>query len=275
MMMLITLALLVSYIYSTLTVFGLPGNDFFWELSTLIVIMLLGHWIEMKSAMGASKALESLISLMPKVAHRLNEQGDITEIPVSDLKVNDRILVKPGENIPIDGIVYEGKSSVNESILTGESMPVEKTINDDVIGGSINGEGVLKFTVSKIGDETFLSQVVKLVRDAQSSKSKTQRLADVAAKWLFYIAVAAGVITYVAWIASGETIALALERTVTVVIISCPHALGVAIPLVTSVSTSIAAKRGLLIKDRAAFEGARKINAVVFDKTGTLTLGEF
>jgi Cu2+-exporting ATPase len=275
MMTLIAFAISVSYIYSSLTVFLSIGSDFFWELATLIVIMLLGHWIEMKSVMGASKALDELLKLMPEEAHLILENGESESVPVKRLKTGDNVLVKPGEKIPIDGIVYDGNSEVNEAMITGESVPVEKSDGDEIIGGSINGEGILKFKVNKVGDETYLSQVVKLVREAQESKSQTQRLADTAAKWLFYLALSAGTITFVVWMIVGKDISFAMERAVTVIIISCPHALGLAIPLVTSVSTSIGAKRGLLIRDRNAFENARKINSVVFDKTGTLTKGEF
>jgi len=275
MMTLIALAIIVAYIYSALTIFVLKGNDFFWELATLIVVMLLGHWIEMKSVMGASKALEELVNLMPEIAHLIKSNDEVIEVPVAQIKAGDLILVKPGEKIPIDGLVYDGRSDVNESMLTGESIPVEKVNGDEIIGGSINGEGVLKFKVNKVGDETFLSQVIKLVREAQASKSNTQRLADKAAKWLFYIAVASGIITFTVWMLISKDLNFAIERAVTVIIISCPHALGLAIPLVTAVSTDIGAKRGLLIRDRAAFENARKLNAVVFDKTGTLTEGEF
>ncbi|MCR3921673.1 MAG: copper-translocating P-type ATPase [Firmicutes bacterium] len=275
MMTLITLAISVAYIYSTLTVFVLSGNDFFWELATLIVIMLLGHWIEMKSIMGASKALEELVKLMPEEAHLLKSNGETIDVLVKQLKYGDTVLVKPGEKIPIDGLVYDGRSAVNQAMVTGESTPVEKENGDEVIGGSMNGEGILKIKVNRVGDETFLSQVITLVRDAQASKSNTQRLADVAAKWLFYVAVITGTITFAVWLAIGKDLNFAIERAVTVIIISCPHALGLATPLVTAVSTSIGAKRGLLIRNRAAFENARKLNAVVFDKTGTLTAGEF
>lgn len=275
MMTLIAMAITVAYIYSSLTVFVLEGSDFFWELATLIVIMLLGHWIEMKSVMGASNALSELIKLMPETAHLIDEKGDLAEVPVKKLMAGDKVLIKPGEKVPIDGIVYEGHSSVNEAMITGESVPVEKGSDDDIIGGSINGEGILKFQVTKTGEETFLSQVIKLVKDAQASKSKTQRLADTAAKWLFYIAMTMGILTFIVWLLVGASLDFAIERAVTVIIISCPHALGLAIPLVTAVTTSIAAKRGLLIRNRAAFENARKLNMIVFDKTGTLTKGEF
>lgn len=275
MMTLIAFAITVAYIYSTFAVFTKIGSDFFWELATLIVIMLLGHWIEMKSVMSASKALDELLKLMPEEAHLLKSNGETSDVLVKDLKQEDTILVKPGEKIPIDGIVYEGKSEVNESMITGESVPVVKSDGDAVIGGSINGEGILKFKVSHVGDETFISQVIKLVKEAQESKSKTQRLADIAAKWLFYIAAVSGITTFTVWMLLGREISFAMERAVTVIIISCPHALGLATPLVTAVSTSIGAKKGLLIRDRNAFENARKLNAVVFDKTGTLTEGEF
>lgn len=275
MMMLIALAIIVAYIYSSATVFWLEGDDFFWELATLIVIMLLGHWIEMKSVVGASKALEELVKLMPETAHLIAADGSTTDVPVENLKAGDRVLVKPGEKVPIDGRVYEGSSSVNESMLTGESVPVEKSSGDEVVGGSINGEGVLKFDVTRTGDETFLSQVIKLVRDAQASKSNTERLADLAARWLFFIAVIAGTITFIVWMLVSKDLSLAVEHAVTVIIISCPHALGLAIPLVTAVSTNIGARKGLLIRNRTAFEEARKVNAIVFDKTGTLTEGAF
>jgi len=275
MMMLIALAISVAYFYSALTVFVLSGSDFFWELATLISIMLLGHWIEMRSVLGASKALEELVKLMPDIAHMIHDNDEIMDHPLSHFKVGDKILVKPGEKIPLDGVIYEGSSSVNESMLTGESIPVEKNSGDEVIGGSINSEGALKIKVLRVGEDTFLSQVVKLVKEAQESKSKTQRLADVAAKWLFYIAVIAGTLTFFIWLSLGKDLSFAIERAVTVIVISCPHALGLATPLVTAVSTSIGAKKGLLIRDRAAFEDARNLNTIVFDKTGTLTEGEF
>jgi len=253
----------------------LKGSDFFWELATLIVVMLLGHWIEMKSIMGASNALEELVKLMPDVAHRIEENGETEDVQIKNLRHGDFILIKPGEKVPIDGLVYEGNSSVDESMISGESVPVDKESGDEVIGGSINGEGILKFKVSRVGDETFLSQVIKLVQEAQESKSATHRLADIAARWLFYITVVSGGLTFIVWMVLGNGLNFAVERAVTVIIISCPHALGLATPLVTAVSTSIGAKKGILIRDRAAFENARKINSVVFDKTGTLTEGEF
>jgi Cu2+-exporting ATPase len=274
MMMLITLAIVTAYVYSTLTTFILVGSEFYFELSTLILIMLLGHWIEMRSQMGASKALEELVKLMPETAHRLDEHGNITEVSIKELVPGDRIMVKSGEKVPTDARVVEGFSSLNESMLTGESVPVEKTVGMQVIGGSVNGNGVLTVEVERLGDETYLAQVIKTVQDAQAQKSKTQGLAERAAGWLFYIAVAAGIITFVYWFSTGNA-AFALERMVTVLVIACPHALGLAVPLVNAVSTSIAARNGLLIRNRSQFEEARNTNRIVFDKTGTLTMGEF
>lgn len=275
MMTLIAFAITVAYVYSTLTIFVLEGDGFFWELATLIVIMLLGHWIEMRSVMGASKALDELIKLMPEEANVILENGETKTVSVEEIEKGSSIFVRPGEKIPLDGTVFEGHSEVNESMVTGESVPVEKKQGDTLIGGSINGEGILKFTVDHIGEDTFISQMVKMVKDAQESKSKTQKLADVAAKWLFYIALFAGILTFTVWLSIGKDLDFAITRAVTVIIISCPHALGLAMPLVTAVSTSIGAKKGLLIRNRGTFENARKITHVIFDKTGTLTLGEF
>lgn len=274
MMLLISLAIVTAYVYSTLTVFFIIGGDFFFELATLIVIMLLGHWIEMKSIMGASKALEELIKLMPKEAHKMDASGNIVDVSVEDLQPGDQILVKSGEKIPLDGMIFEGHSTVDESMLTGESVPVEKVTGMEAIGGAINGEGILKINVSKTGSDTYLSQVIQLVNDAEKTKSKAQGFADIAAKWLFYVAIVAGIITLLYWWTTGD-FDFALERMVTVLIIACPHALGLATPLVTSRSTSIAAKKGLLIRNRTAFESAFKVNRIVFDKTGTLTEGNF
>ena len=275
MMTLIGFAIIIAYLYSTAATFFLDGTDFFWELATLVVIMLLGHWIEMKSVMGASRALDELLKLLPEEAHLIQKDGTTVDVVVTELKAGDSILVKPGETIPIDGKIFEGASEINEAMITGESVPVAKSKGDEVIGGSLNGDGLLKFTVSKVGDDTFLSQVKRLVEEAQASKSKNQRLADTAAKWLFYIAASSGTITFIVWMLIRGDLAFSIERAVTVIIISCPHALGLAIPLVSSMSTSIAAKNGLLIRNRLAFEEARKLDAIVFDKTGTLTKGEF
>lgn len=274
MMMLITLAIISAYIYSTLTTFFLAGSEFYFELSTLILIMLLGHWIDMRSQMGASKALEELIRLMPETAHKLDGQGNITEVSMKELVPGDRIMVKSGEKVPTDAKVVEGFSSLNESMLTGESVPVEKSVGMQVIGGSVNGNGVLIVEVERLGDETYLAQVIKTVQDAQAQKSKSQGLAERAAGWLFYIAVAAGIITFIYWLSRGD-VPVAMERMVTVLVIACPHALGLAVPLVNTVSTSIAARNGLLIRNRNQFEEARNIRRIIFDKTGTLTMGEF
>ena len=276
MMTLIAIAITTAYLYSSVVVFGLSGKMFFWELATLIDIMLLGHWIEMKSVMGASRALEELARLMPSDAHKLMADGTIKDVPLSELAVRDRVLVKPGEKIPADGEVVEGETSVNESMLTGESKPVSKKSGSKVIGGSINGEGSMTVEVNKTGKDSFLSQVIELVREAQDSKSKTQDLANRAALWLTIIALAGGAITLFVWlIIMTKDFAFALERTVTVMVITCPHALGLAVPLVVAVSTAISARNGLLIRNRAAFERARNIQAIIFDKTGTLTEGKF
>ena len=275
MMTLIGVAILVAYVYSSAVVFGLPGKVFFWELATLIVIMLLGHWIEMRSVMGASGALEKLVKLLSSEAHRLTDSGDTEDVPVSKLSEGDKVLVKPGEKIPVDGEIVEGRTSVDESMVTGESTPVEKSKGEEVIGGSVNGESTITVTVQKTGDDTYLSQVVEMVEEAQASKSRAQNLADRAAFWLTIIAVSAGVLTLAAWLSIGREFVFSLERMVTVMVITCPHALGLAVPLVVAVSTSLAAGQGLLIRNRTAFERARALEAVVFDKTGTLTRGRF
>ena len=276
MMTLIAIAISVAYFYSSAVVFGLSGKIFFWELATLIDIMLLGHWIEMKSVMGASRALEELAKLMPSDAHKILPDGSIQDIPLNQLKASDRVLVKPGEKLPADGEVLEGETSVNEAMLTGESKPVSKKIGTQVIGGSINGEGSITIEVQKTGKDSFLSQVIDLVRQAQESKSKTQDLANRAAVWLTLLALGGGMITLFIWLViMRQDFAFALERTVTVMVITCPHALGLAVPLVVAVSTAISARNGLLIRNRAAFETARNIQAIIFDKTGTLTEGKF
>ncbi|MGQ9743422.1 MAG: heavy metal translocating P-type ATPase, partial [Candidatus Bathycorpusculaceae bacterium] len=273
MMTLIGMAITVAFLYSASTAIFQLGMDFFWELATLIDVMLLGHWIEAKSVMGASMALEELVRIMPTTAHRLKD-GEIEDIPVADLRVGDTVLVRPGEKIPSDGVVVEGESFINEALLTGESKPVHKSIRDKVIGGAINGEGILRVKIERTGEETYLSQVIKLVRQAQESKSRTQDLANRAAALLFYVALGVAIITYTAWSLLGFG-NIALERTVTVLVIACPHALGLAIPLVVALSTSITAKSGILIRDRKAFEMVKDVNAIVFDKTGTLTSGSF
>lgn len=274
MMTLIGFAITVAYTYSAATVFGLKGMDFFWELDTLILIMLLGHWIEMKSVAGASNELELLVQLMPDEAHMVMPDM-VHDVKTDSLKKDDVILVKPGEKVAADGIILEGESYLNESMLTGESKPVQKVKGDKVIAGSVNGNGSFKVTVSHAAKESYLSQVVKLVEDAQSSKSQTQLLADTAAKWLTIIALLTGIATFLYWYLTGQTLAFAMERMVTVIVICCPHALGLAVPLVVAKSTALSARHGLLIKNRTAFENSRKITMIVFDKTGTLTVGKF
>jgi Cu2+-exporting ATPase len=273
MMTLIATAISVAFFFSAATVFFPIGNDFFWELATLIDVMLLGHWIEARSVLGASRALEELVKIMPTIAH-LVENGNIKDVPISELQKGNEILIRPGEKIPSDAVVTEGESYVNEALLTGESKPVHKTKEDKVIGGAINGDGSLRAKIEKTGEETYLSQVIKLVKQAQESRSRTQDLANRAAALLFYVAISVGAITYFVWATIGNA-QFALTRTVTVLVIACPHALGLAIPLVVALSTSITAKSGILIRDRKAFEMVRNVNAVVFDKTGTLTLGKF
>ena len=274
MMTLISMAISVAYFYSTATVFGLKGEDFFWELSTLIVIMLLGHWLEMKSVLGASKALQLLVSMLPSEAHKV--VGDtIEDVKLDDLIKDDIILIKPGEKIPADGIITEGSSYLNESMLTGESKPVKKELDDKVIGGSINGNSTLRVRVKHTGKDSYLSKVIKMVDEAQRTKSKMQNLSDRAAKWLTYIALAIGFGTLAVWLILGFPFVYALERMVTVMVIACPHALGLAIPLVVAISTAVSAQNGLLIRNRTAFEESRKISSLLFDKTGTLTKGDF
>lgn len=276
MMTLIAVAIITAYIYSTVVVFGLPGMTFFWELVTLIDIMLLGHWIEMKSVMGASRALEEMAKLIPSDAHKLMPDGSVAEVPLERLTLGDRVLIKPGEKIPADGEVLDGETSVNEAMLTGESQPASKKAGAKVIGGSINGEGSITVKVTKTGKDSFLSQVVDLVREAQESKSKTQDLANRAAFWLTIIALSCGAVTLFVWLAVvNRDFAFSLERMVTVMVTTCPHALGLAVPLVVAVSTALAVRNGLLIRNRASFEQARNIRAIIFDKTGTLTRGKF
>lgn len=275
MMTLIGMAITIAYVYSAMVVFGWPGEQLFWELATLVVIMLLGHWVEMKSISGASKSLEELVELMPDEANRVKDDGSTETVAVQDLTHGDSVLVKPGEKIPVDGIITKGSSQVDESMITGESVPVDKNAGEELIGGSINKAGSLTVEVEKTGEDSYLSQVVEMIKSAQESRSKTQDFTNRAAKWLFYLALATGFITFVVWLLIGAPIDTAVQRMVTVMIITCPHALGLAAPLVIAVSTSLSAKLGLLIKDRAHFEEARKTDAVVFDKTGTLTQGEF
>jgi len=274
MMTLIALAITVAYVFSVAVIFGFQGMDFFWELATLIVIMLLGHWLEMKSVLGASKALQLLVSMMPAEAHKVH--GDhIMDVKLEELQKGDIIIIKPGEKMPADGTVTDGESYLNESMLTGESKPVKKEKNDKVIGGSINGNGSLRVKVLHTGKDSYLNKVITLVQEAQKTKSRTQHLADRAAKWLTYVALGVGLVTFIVWLALGQGTNYAIERMVTVMVISCPHALGLAIPLVVAISTAVSAQNGLLIRNRTAFENSRKITTIVFDKTGTLTKGDF
>jgi Cu2+-exporting ATPase len=276
MMTLVALAITVAFVYSMAVVLGLEGNLFFWETATLVDLMLVGHWVEMRSVMGAGRALEELARLLPDRAHRVAEDGQVEDVAAADLSPGDRVLVRASEKIPADGTVVEGRSSVNQAALTGESVPVEKREGDDVIAGAVNGSGALTIRITRTGADAYLSQVVTLVREAQASRSQTQDLANRAAFYLTLTAVAVGALTFVAWwLIAGSPLAFAVERAVTVMVIACPHALGLAVPLVVAVSTSLSARNGLLVRDRAAFERARLLDTLVFDKTGTLTEGRF
>lgn len=272
MMTLVAVAITTAYIYSVAVIFGLPGMDFFWELATLIDIMLLGHWLEMKSQMAASRALESLVELLPAVVH-VEHHDHVMDIPLKDLQQENVVIVKPGEKIPADGLILDGSSYVNESMLTGESTPVKKEAGAAVIGGAVNGDGVLRIRVTGTGSNSYLNKVIGMVQSAQGAKSKTQNLANKVAKWLTIVAISVGIITFIVWLSAGQELSYALERMVTVMVTSCPHALGVAIPLVVAVSTTLSATHGLLIRNRTAFENARRLTTIIFDKTGTLTKG--
>jgi Cu2+-exporting ATPase len=276
MMTLIALAITVAYVYSSAVVFGVSGEVFFWELATLIDVMLLGHWLEMRSIIAASSALEELARLMPSEAHKIIADGSMMDVPLNELNAGDRVLVKPGEKMPADGKVVAGETSVNEAMLTGESTPVAKQTGVTVIGGSINGEGSITVEVQRTSKDSYLSQITELVRQAQESKSRTQNLANSAALALTIIALSVGAVTLFVWLGiAHKEFVFALARMVTVMVIACPHALGLAIPLVVAVSTSLSAKNGLLIKNRDGFEQARRVSAILFDKTGTLTMGKF
>ncbi len=275
MMTLIALAITIAYTYSVAVVFGLKGKSFFWELATLIDVMLLGHWIEMRSVMGASKALEKLAALMPSIAHLLMQDNSLKDIAITDLKKEDKVVVKPGEKIPVDGVILAGDSEVNEAALTGESKPVFKSIGINVIGGSINGTGSLTIQVKNIGKDSYIAQVIKMVQEAMKSKSRVADIANTTAAWLTIIAIGVGLSTFLIWNAIGKPLAFSIERMVTVMVVTCPHALGLAIPLVIACITSIAASKGLVIRNRVAFEQAKDLNVIVFDKTGTLTTGIF
>ncbi|MDJ1431452.1 heavy metal translocating P-type ATPase [Halostagnicola sp. A-GB9-2] len=274
MMLLISLAITVAFVYSVAAVaFGI-GEPFFWELVTLIVIFLLGHWIEMRSVRRASGALDELAALMPDTAERITEDGETEEVRVDNLETDDLVLVRPGSNVPADGIVEEGESNVSEALITGESRPIKKEPRDEVIGGTTNQDGSLRVRVTATGEETTLSGIMRLVEEAQQSKSRTQVLADKAAGWLFYVAISVAVVTAVAWTIAAGFGLTTVERVVTVLVIACPHALGLAVPLVVAINTTMAANNGMLIRDRIAMEDARNLDTIVFDKTGTLTKGE-
>lgn len=273
MMTLISLAIGVAFIYSVAVTLGYPGQALWWELATLVTIMLLGHWIEMRSIFQAQGALNELAKLLPDTAVRITS-GDQTEsVPIDALREGDLVLIRPGAGIPADGVVKEGRSSVNESMITGESEPIEKHEGDEVIAGTVNGQGSLRVEVTGTGDRTALAGIMRLVAQAQSSRSRAQALADRAAFWLTFVAIGAGVVTFIAWWAFGATLDFTITRVVTVLVIACPHALGLAVPLVTAISTTMGARNGLLVRDRRGLEEARNLDVVVFDKTGTLTLG--
>ncbi len=274
MMTLIALAINVAFFYSIAVMLGLKGNALWWELATLISIMLLGHWIEMRSISQAQGALQELTKLLPDTAILLIDDESTQEIPVNQLQEGDFILIRPGASIPADGIVQRGKSSVNEAMITGESKPVEKKQGEKVIAGTVNGEGSLRVKVIGTGDKTALAGIMRLVELAQSSRSRAQALADRVAFYLTLVAIGSGLITLAGWLLTGATLDFAITRVVTVLVIACPHALGLAIPLVIAISTTLGARNGLLIRDRRGLEEARNLNIVVFDKTGTLTMGE-
>ncbi len=275
MMTLIAVAITVAYTYSLAVTFGFPGDDFYWELATLIDVMLLGHWVEMRSVVSASSALDELAAMVPDVAHRIADDGSITDVPVAELKPGQRFVVRPGEQVPVDGDVVEGRSSMNEAFLTGESRPVSKQPGSEIVSGAINGEGALTVAVTRTGDDTTLSQIMRLVQDAQASRSRFQQLADRAAFWLTIIAIGVAAPTFFIWLGVGAGVTFAITRTVTVLVIACPHALGLAIPLVTANATTMAAQNGVLVRNREAFERGRDIAFVALDKTGTLTEGRF
>lgn len=275
MMTLISLAITVAFAYSLYAALTGTGKSFFWEMATLIDVMLLGHWLEMRSVRQASGALDELASLMPDTAERIKDDGSTEEVKVTELKNGDLVLVRPGASVPADGEIEEGSSSINEAMITGESNPVSKDAGDEVIGGTINGDGSLRVRINATGDETALAGIMRLVEEAQGSKSNTQILADRAAGWLFYIALTAAILTAIAWIIALGWDVEVLERVVTVLVIACPHALGLAIPLVVAISTALGARNGILVRDRLALEKMREIDTIVFDKTGTLTEGRF
>jgi len=276
MMSLISLAITVAFVFSWVVQLGwIESEPLWWELATLVTIMLLGHWIEMRSISQASGALRELAKLLPDTATRLGDDGVEMRVPVSELREGDLVLVRPGESVPVDGVVRRGSSEMNESMITGESRPVKKDEGDDVLAGTINGEGSLRVQVTGTGAGTKLSGIMRLVSEAQQSKSRAQHLADRAAQLLAYAALVSGAITFVGWQAVGAPLDFSVVRVVTVLVIACPHALGLAVPLVVAISTTLGARNGLLVRDRRGLEEARNLDTVIFDKTGTLTLGEF
>jgi Cu2+-exporting ATPase len=274
MMTLISLAISVAFVFSMAVTFGVPGDDLWWELATLVTIMLLGHWIEMRSVTQARGALAELAKLMPDVALRLDATGETTEVPIHELVTDDLVLVRPGARLPADGIVTEGESSVDESMITGESRPVDKAADARVIAGTVNGAGSLRVRVTHTGEATALAGIMRLVAGAQASRSRAQDLADRAARLLTFVAIGSAALTAAVWSAMGAEWAYVIERVVTVLVIACPHALGLAVPLVVAISTTLGARNGLLVRDRRGLEEARLLDIVVFDKTGTLTLAE-
>ena len=274
MMTLIALAITVAFLFSLAVTFGYPGTDLWWELATLVTIMVLGHWIEMRSIAQASGALKELTKLLPSTATRVN--GDALEdVPLTELRVGDVVLIRPGGSVPTDGTVIEGESDVDESMITGESVPVTKKAGSEVVGGTLNGSGSLRIRITHVGDDTALAGMMRLVEHAQTSRSRAQDLADRAAFALTIIAIVAAIMTFVGWSLAGASPSFAIERVVTVLVIACPHALGLAIPLVVAISTTMGARNGLLVRDRRGLEEARNLNAIFVDKTGTLTRGEF
>ena len=274
MMTLVALGITVAFAYSLAVELGLKGKPFWWELATLVDVMLLGHFLEMKAILGAGEALRALAKLMPQTAHRLRD-GRIEDVPTEALKEGDLILIRPGEQVPADGVVVEGATSMNEAFLTGESRPVAKGVGDEVLAGALNGEGAIQVRVTRTGTSTTLGQIMRLVEEAQVSRSRFQDLGERVAGWLFYVAVLGGSATFLLWLLADASLSFALERAVTVVIIACPHALGLAIPLVVVNATAMAAQRGILIRNREAFERATGLRYVALDKTGTLTEGQF